>query len=153
MSVVLDANALVVLALDRRRAPAVERLLRGWHADREDLHGPALLAYEVASALTRAVAAGHLPGTEVANAWQQISAVPIMLHPLDDAPAVVAMAQRLERKSAYDAAYIVLAQQLDAELWTLDAPLARNAAARGLPVRLIATSGPTAPESSPGSPS
>jgi predicted nucleic acid-binding protein len=64
----------------------------------------------------------------------------IVLHPLDDAPAVVAMAQRLERSSAYDAAYIVLAQQLDAELWTLDAPLARNAGARRLPVRLIETS-------------
>jgi hypothetical protein len=28
LSVVLDANALVVLSLDRRRAPAVEKLLR-----------------------------------------------------------------------------------------------------------------------------
>jgi predicted nucleic acid-binding protein len=140
LSVVLDANALVVLALDRRRAPSVESLLRRWDADREDLHAPALLRYEIASALTRAVAAGQLPGSEVATAWQHIAAVPIMLHPLDDAAAVVAMAQRLERKSAYDAAYIVLAQDLAAELWTLDAPLARNAGARGLPVRLIETS-------------
>lgn len=34
------------------------------------------------------------------------------LHDLDDGPAVVAMTQRLERKSAYDAAYIVLADRL-----------------------------------------
>jgi predicted nucleic acid-binding protein len=140
LSVVLDANALVVLALDSRRARSVELLLRGWHADGEDLHAPALLPYEIASALTRAAAAGQLPGSQVANAWEHIRGVPIVLHPLDDAPAVVAMAQRLERSSAYDAAYIVLAQQLDAELWTLDAPLARNAGARGLPVRLIETS-------------
>jgi len=44
------------------------------------------------------------------------------------------------RKSACDAAYIVLAEELDAELWTLDGPLARNAGPRGLPVKLIATS-------------
>lgn len=50
MSVVLDANALVVLALDRRRAVAVETLLRTWKAEQQDLHAPALLRYEIASA-------------------------------------------------------------------------------------------------------
>ena len=140
MSVVLDASALVVLALDQQRAPAVERLLRAWHAEAEDLHAPALVRYEIASALTRATVAGHLEKGEAASAWEHISAVPIVLHPLDDGPAVIAMAHRLERKSAYDAAYIVLAQQLNAVLWTLDARLARNAGARGLPVRLIEAS-------------
>jgi hypothetical protein len=32
LSVVLDANALVVLVLDRQRATAVEELLRVWEA-------------------------------------------------------------------------------------------------------------------------
>ncbi len=47
------------------------------------------------------------------------------------------MAARLQRRSAYDAAYLVLAEQLRGELWTLDGPLARNAGALGLPVKLI----------------
>lgn len=38
MSVVLDANALVVLALDRQRAVAVEGLLCDWKAEGEELH-------------------------------------------------------------------------------------------------------------------
>lgn len=49
------------------------------------------------------------------------------------------MAQRLERRSAYDAAYLVLADRLGVDLWTLDGPLARNAASRGLSVHLIET--------------
>ncbi len=130
---------MVVLALDQRRASTVEELLRTWQNEGETLHAPDLLPYEVASALGRAVAVGQLSANEVPRACERIAAVPIMLHLLQDAAAVVAMTQRLERKSAYDAAYIVLAEELNAELWTLDGPLARNAGPRGLPVRLIET--------------
>jgi predicted nucleic acid-binding protein len=137
LSIVIDANVLAVLPLDRRRAPAVDRHLRQWRDAGEDLHAPALLPYELASALATAVAAGQLPREDAARAWAHVSTVPVVLHQLDDGPAVVAMTQRLERKSAYDAAYVVLAQQLGAELWTLDGRLARNAGDRGLPVRLI----------------
>ncbi len=139
MSIVLDANALVVLALDQQRASAVERLLHTWKDQGEDLHAPGLLQYETASALAQAVAAGQLPAAEVPEACQRIAAIPIILHHDQDAAAVIAMTQQLERKSAYDAAYIVLAQQLNTELWTLDGKLARNAKPRGLPVQLIKT--------------
>ena len=60
MSVVLDANVLIVLALDRQRAVAVEELLRVWKAEGEELHAPVLLRYEIASALAQAVSAGQL---------------------------------------------------------------------------------------------
>ncbi|HEY4809725.1 MAG TPA: type II toxin-antitoxin system VapC family toxin [Solirubrobacteraceae bacterium] len=139
MSVVLDANALIVLALDRQRAIAVEELLRVWKAENEELHAPVLLRYEIASALAQAVSAGQLTLEAVADASLRIDSVPIVLHQPGDTPAVVAMAQRLERRSAYDAAYVVLAEELGTQLWTLDGRLARNAAARGLPVQLIQT--------------
>jgi predicted nucleic acid-binding protein len=51
----------------------------------------------------------------------------------------LSIARRLKRENAYDASYIALAQELEAELWTLDGPLARNAAGTDLPVRLIET--------------
>jgi predicted nucleic acid-binding protein len=98
------------------------------------------LRYEVANALAQAVSAGQLASEAVADASQRIGSVPIVLHQLGDTPRVVAMAQRLERRSAYDAAYIVLAEELASQLWTLDGPLARNAASRSLPVQLIQTS-------------
>jgi predicted nucleic acid-binding protein len=92
----------------------------------------------VASGLTRLVAAGRLPPQGVIPAWRAINRVPIRHHVLQSSQAqVVEVAMRLRRQSAYDAAYIVLAQQLEGELWTLDGPLARNAAGIGFPVRLI----------------
>jgi predicted nucleic acid-binding protein len=139
LSVVLDANALVVLSLDRQRAPTVEKLLRAWKTEEQELHAPVLLRYEIASALAQAVSAGQLEPDAVADASKRIESVPIVLHQPKDTAAVVAMAQRLERRSAYDAAYLVLAEELDTQLWTLDGRLARNAGARGLPVQLIQT--------------
>jgi predicted nucleic acid-binding protein len=89
--------------------------------------------------LALAVSAGQLASEAVADASRRIGSVPIVLHQLSDTPQVVAMAQRLERRSAYDATYVVLAEELGTQLWTLDGPLARNAASRGLPVQLIQT--------------
>jgi len=137
LSVVVDANLLVALALNDPRAPAVDRLLRAWASAGETLHAPELLPYEAANALTWAVVAGHLARDRVAAAWERLMLVGVQLHPLGDGAAAVETALRLERSNAYDAAYVVLAQTLDAEVWTLDGPLGRNASALGLPVRLI----------------
>jgi len=140
LTVVVDANLLIVLALDQRRAPAVEERLKVWHEAGESLHAPALLPYEVASALTRAAAAGQLQAGDVPAAWRAATGLPVVLHQLDSGPEAVALALRLNRRSAYDAAYVFLAQSLGADLWTLDGPLARNAAALGLPVQLVEAS-------------
>jgi predicted nucleic acid-binding protein len=137
LSVVIDANLLVVLALDDDRAPLVEAKLREWQAAGETLHAPALMPYEAANALARAAVAGSLRADAIDESWAIVTGVPVRLHPLDDGPAVIGMAQKLGRQSAYDAAYLALAVALAADLWTLDGPLARNAAGFGLPIQLL----------------
>jgi predicted nucleic acid-binding protein len=137
LTVVLDSNVVVALVLDARRGPAVERRLREWEDAGETLHAPSLFRYEVANALTRNIGVGAINAADAKSAWEQIVAIDVRLHGLTDGPAVVAIAQKLQRESAYDASYIALAQELDAELWTLDGPLARNASGVDLPVRLI----------------
>lgn len=120
-----------------QRAESVGRYVKALGEAGEALHAPRLLRYEVANALTRKVVAGEIDIDDAARGWRQIVAMPIMLHDLDDGPGVIEIALKLRRESAYDAAYVALAQDLDAELLTLDGPLARNAASVALPVRLL----------------
>lgn len=138
MAVVLDASVLLVVTLADPRRPLAEAALRGWIAGGEPLHAPALLPYEVASGLTRAAAQGGVPVDRLGDIWRTLSQIPLTLHPIADrVPDVVAIARLLRRQSAYDAAYLDLAVQLDAELWTFDASLVRNAGALGYPAQLV----------------
>ena len=115
LTVVLDANIVVALVLDAKRATVIEQKLREWEEADEDLHAPSLFRYEVASGLTRSIVAGAIEAAYAKTAWQRIVAMPIALHGLDDGPAVIALARQLQRESAYDAAYVVLAQELEAD--------------------------------------
>jgi predicted nucleic acid-binding protein len=80
-----------------------------------------------------------MPEVNVESAWQAIQELPITYRQLRDAPPVIRLARQLERHSAYDAAYLKLAQELGATCSTLDGRLVRNASQLGLPVRLVAT--------------
>ena len=81
------------------------------------MHTTALMRYEVASAVTRCVATGTLPDAEIAVAWAAIDALAIEEHPMGiEQQRVVEIALNLRRRSAYDAAYIALAEALSADL-------------------------------------
>ncbi len=65
------------------------------------------------------------------TAGKLIAAYEVRFHPTRDVGRIVEIAAvGLRRHNAYDAAYLALAEDLDADLWTLDGPLARNAGDR-----------------------
>ena len=140
MSVVVDASLIVALLVADERQDAARAHLEGWLDAGEELHAPAVLPYEVANVLARLVFDDDLDVNSVPETWSDLAALGVQFHPFrvpEDGPALAGLTAQLRRRHATDSSYIHLAQQLGTQVWTLDGPLARNAADRGLPVKLV----------------
>ncbi len=110
---VIDALTMVEGSEDLR-----EELVPG------DLHAPTLLDFEVVSALRGLTLGGHLSVARATDAFTDFDALPIERWP--SAPALRQRSFSLrENLSAYDAAYVALAEALQCPLLTRDARLAR----------------------------
>ncbi len=99
-----------------------------------ELHAPTLLDYEVASALRGHALAGRLSEHRLADAVDDFSSLHINRYPLSTMMRSVLDIR--ENFTVYDAAYIVLAQALEAPLVTADAKLA-GAHKLGVDVRVL----------------
>lgn len=114
--IVIEASAMVDALVDDPANPELLALL----AD-ADMHAPALLDYEVAGALRGHVLAGLLSDERLADAVGAFGSLRIDRHPLASMMrGVLALRGNF---TVYDAAYIVLAQALDAPLVTADGKL------------------------------
>ena len=121
---------MLALVLDEPHTAKVADLLNRWVAEDAELHAPLLAQYEVASSLARKRGRGELSREETDEALAIIGELPITYDLAPDNARAVEIAADLQRHSAYDAAYLALAERIDGEVWTLDGPLARNAAGR-----------------------
>lgn len=137
MSVVIDAGALVAFMTNEPAAPTIFELIQDWGSQGTEMNAPALARYEIADALAKQATAGYLSDEAIDEVWDILDELPVVYHPLRDGASVAHAALTLQRRSAYDAAYIALAEDLEAELWTLDGPLARSASTRGYRIHLI----------------
>ncbi|MGV8042065.1 MAG: type II toxin-antitoxin system VapC family toxin [Thermoanaerobaculaceae bacterium] len=118
--IVVDASAVLELLLGTAIAPRVTARLLD---QAESLHAPHLLDIEVAQVLRRFAAAGELTATRGREALDDLDALPITRYPHNILlPRIWELRANL---TAYDAAYVALAEALDAPLLTTDARLAR----------------------------
>jgi predicted nucleic acid-binding protein len=118
--IVLDSSATVEYVALRGHAGWVERVIE----DDPDVHSPHLLDVEVASALRKLVRRGELRGVDARRALSDLAELDIARYPHLDL-----LDRMWELRSAltpYDAAYVALAELLDANLVTTDARLARS---------------------------
>jgi len=137
LRVVIDSSLLIALVSGDDRSPDVHRQFVTWIESDTDLHAPLLVWYEVASGIAQLVFDKKLPEDSVGERLERLGDLPVTAHPLEDRARPVEIAIRLKTRKAYDAAYLALAEHLQAELWTLDAKLVNNASASGFPVRLL----------------
>lgn len=103
--------------------------------DDDSLHAPHLLAVEVAQVVRRYVISGQVGEGRGAEAIADLADFHVTLHPHE--PLLPAMWRLRANLTAYDAAYVSLAEVLEAPLLTLDARLAA-APGHGAGVDLIA---------------
>jgi len=116
---VVDASVLAVfyLADDPRRNAVVARLATG-----DALYAPAHLDVEVVSALRGLVRVNPALQRRVPAALRHLAGLPVRRLPL--APLLDRIWSLRNNVTAYDAAYVALAEQLAAPLVTCDAKLA-----------------------------
>lgn len=119
--IVLDASTAVELVL---RTAAAERIESRLLADSETLHAPHLLDIEVAHVVRRYFLMGQLSAERGREALRDLAELPISRYPHD---LFMLRIWELRRNvTAYDAAYVALAEVLAAPLLTRDGHLATS---------------------------
>lgn len=117
--IVVDASALLEILLRTPAAAAIEQRL---FAPRESLHAPHLIDVETAQVVRRYAAAGDIDGGRGREALADLADFPLRRYPhVFMLPRIWDLRGQL---TAYDAAYVALAEALDAPLVTRDRRLA-----------------------------
>lgn len=127
--IVVDSAAVV----DALTAVAGSEDLRAELAD-ADLHAPALLDFEVVSALRGLVLGGRLSATRAHDVLTDFDALSIQRWPSAAALRLRVFSLR-ENLTAYDAAYVALAEALECPVLTRDTRLARSSG-HGVEIRV-----------------
>ena len=123
--IVVDASAVAEVLLKQAGAGAVERRV---HDMRQTLHAPHLIDVEVAHVIRRYAARGEVDGERGRLALDALADFPVHRYPHAFLlPRIWALRHNL---SAYDAAYVALAESLDAPLVTRDRRLAASSGHR-----------------------
>jgi predicted nucleic acid-binding protein len=130
---VVDATVVLALVLPLPFSTQANDRVRSLKQAREELFAPALLEYEVCSALRRAVARRILDEDSAAAALDLIRTVHIQaITPTSSLHArALSWSACLGQSKAYDAQYLALAEQMNCGLLTADLRLARSAQALG----------------------
>ena len=135
MELVLDCSMALAWTIPDERSKAAERLLSRLDKDSK-LWIPALWWYELSNAMTVAQRRGRLNDSDTLRLIELYRKLPLFTDTLLGADAVFrfrVLAQRYNL-SAYDAAYLELAQRRGVGLATLDMDLAKVARKAGVRV-------------------
>ena len=117
--VVIDASAVAALLLNQPNAAQLRERL----AHENTLHAPHLLDLEVTQVLRRTLRRGAVSETVAAARLADLKGLPLTRYPHE--PFLDRIWELRGAVTAYDAAYVALAEALAAPLVTTDRPLSR----------------------------
>lgn len=124
--IVVDASALIEVLL---RTPAARALEDRLFAPEQTLHAPHLIDIEIAQVIRRYERGGEIDAERGRAALADLADMPLRRYPHD--LLLPRMWELRHVLSAYDAAYIALAEALDAPVLTRDRRLAAAAGHHG----------------------
>lgn len=124
MTIVVDSSVVVCALIDDGSDGR-------WARDglsSETLTAPAHLLVEVSAVLRRAVLGGRIPREIAALAHRDLVLLPVSVFPFE--PLAERVWELHPAVTSYDAAFVALAEELGAPLWTLDRRLTRASGPR-----------------------
>ena len=122
---VIDASVAIAWLCEDEATPETEAVLD--RLSHEEAHAPGLWELEVANVVLSAERRGRLSEAASARIMERLQDLPIRLSPNSMRIHHLMEVGRRYGLTSYDAAYLILAQQLDLPLATLDRDLAAAA--------------------------
>ena len=138
-TIAVDASVVLKWYLDdETHARAALSLLNRFVANEVELVAPALLEYEVINGLIIAQRRGRIPESTLTDAISAFQTLGIKLEQISGLGSRILFFAKKFARSAYDAAYLAVAEHLKGEFLTADKTL-HNATHKDLPwVKLLA---------------
>lgn len=134
MNVIVDANLITAIVLPLPYSDQATQKILEWKQAGVGLLAPSLLEYEVAAVLRKAVVADLLTAAIAVEAMRKVLALNLQSIPptFELHESALRWADRLGHSKTYDAHYLALAEQSQADLWTADKRLANSARQAGV---------------------